>query len=80
MHRARVEATLGQQGLALSSQDHGHVLALELLFHLADHQVHHPDDLVASQLVEDDDVVDAVEELRPKCFFSSSLTFCFIRS
>src|SRR5215212_4080788 len=60
----RIEATLGQQGLGLVRQLHGHVLALELLLHPTDHQVDHPDDLVASQLMEDDDVVDAVEELR----------------
>src|ERR1700694_1742820 len=62
----RVETALVQQGLGLVAQLHGHVLALELLFHPGDHQVDHPDDLVASQLVEDDDVVDAVEELRPE--------------
>ena len=39
-------------------------LLLSCLSDAADHQVDHLDDLVASQLVEDDDVVDAVEELR----------------
>src|SRR5271166_1514903 len=60
----RVEATLGQQCLGLVGQLHGHVLALKLARDPGDHQVDHLDDLVASQLVEDDDLVDAVEELR----------------
>ena len=61
-----IEATLGQQRLRLVGELHLHVLAFELLGHPVHHQVDHLDDLVLRELVEDDDVVDAVEELRPE--------------
>ena len=55
---------LASSDLALSVSSIAMSLALQLLADPADHQVDHLDDLVLGQLVEDDDVVDAVEELR----------------
>jgi hypothetical protein len=52
--------------LAAGGQLEGHVLVLQLRLDAGDHQVHHRDDLLFRQLVEHDDVVDAVEELRPE--------------
>ena len=45
-----------------------------------DHQVDDRDDLITGQLVEHDDVVDAVEELGAEVVLQPSLTFAFIRS
>ncbi|CKS72313.1 Protein of uncharacterised function (DUF3170) [Mycobacterium tuberculosis] len=73
----RVEATLGQQRLGRIGQHQRHVLALELAGDPADHQVDHPDDLLAGQLVEDDDVVDAVEELRAEVFLQLVVDLLF---
>ena len=60
----RIKATLGEQLLSLVGQLQIDVLGLQLLLDAADHQVDHLDDLLGRQLVEHDDVIDAVEELR----------------
>ncbi len=60
----RIESSLGQQRLRLLGELDPHVLVLELGLDATDHQVDHLDDLVLSELVEHDDVVDTVEELR----------------
>jgi effector-binding domain-containing protein len=47
---------------------------------VADHQVDDLDDLVLGQLVEHDDVVDAVEELGPEVLLELVVDLVFIRS
>src|SRR3954470_8484132 len=62
----RVEAAVGQQLLGGRRHLERHVLVRQLALHAGEHEVDDPDDLVLAQLVEHDDVVDAVEELRPE--------------
>ena len=60
----RVEAAVGEQVARLVGQLDVHVALGQRLADAADQQVDHLDDFVLGQLVEDDDVVDTVEELR----------------
>ena len=59
----RVVALLGEQQLRLGRELQAETLALELLRHPLDHQVDDLGDLRLAQLVEDDHLVDAVQEL-----------------
>src|SRR4051794_15891035 len=59
-----VEPAAREQRLRRRRQLDGHVLVGELRLHPRDHEVDHRDDLLLRQLVEHDDVVDAVQELR----------------
>ena len=59
----RVVAPLGEQFLGALGQLDAEALALQLPGEALGHQVDHLHDLFAGQLVEDDDLVDAVEEL-----------------
>jgi hypothetical protein len=62
----RVEPAVRQQLLGVLRDLQRHVLVRQLALHAGDHEVDDLDDLVLGQLVEHDDVVDAVEELRPE--------------
>ena len=52
--------------MAAGPQLDGHVAVLQAVVHLGDHQVDDAEDLLPLQLVEDDGVVHAVEELGPE--------------
>src|SRR4051794_6870507 len=62
----RVEAAVRQQLLGSRGDLQRHVLVRQLGLHTGGHKVDDLDDLVLGQLVEHDDVVDTVEELRPE--------------
>src|SRR5699024_7071451 len=59
----RIETAGGQQCLGLVGELDAHILVRQGTGDTADEQLHHLDDLVAGQLVEDHDLVDTVEEL-----------------
>ena len=76
----RVVARVGEQFLGRLRELDAETLALELAGEPLGHQVDHLHDLVASQLVEDDDLVDAVQELGPEVRLQRSVTLSFMRS
>ena len=76
----RVVALLRQQRLRRGRELQAHVLVAQLHVDPREHEIDDLDDLVPAQLVEDDDVVDAVEELGPEVLLEFVLTLSFIRS
>src|SRR5699024_11814225 len=58
-----IKASLGQQVLGLLSQLDAHVALCQLSLHAADEQLNHLHDLVASELVEDHNLINTVQEL-----------------
>jgi hypothetical protein len=78
--RHRVEALLRQVLLRVLGQLEAHVLVLELGLDPGDEDVDDLQDLVLAQLVEDDRVVDAVEELRAEVLLQLVVDLVFIRS
>ena len=78
-HR-RVPALVDQQLLRLLVELQLQLVLGDLRADPADHQVDDHLDLVAGQLVEDDHLVDPVQELGRKTFFSSPMIRSFISS
>ena len=62
----RIEALFGQQVLGLVGQVQGHVTLEETIVELGDVQIDDLTNLGFSQLLEDDDVIQAVQELGPE--------------
>src|SRR4029450_1397362 len=61
-----VESMVSKQFLRRLGELETHVLVVQPKIDLGHHQVDDLDDLLRGELVEDDDVVDPVEEIRPE--------------